>query len=98
MTSGTNTQGRFKSTRTAADTTTGIVIPVQTTGHAYPTAGMIVRSMTATVTFDGQTPTTSSRREVITYDGSSTAKVVLTQDGITHTCTLPLPRGKLACQ
>jgi len=35
----------------------------------------------------------------VTYDdGSSTATVVITQDGVTKTCTLPLPRGRLVCQ
>jgi hypothetical protein len=35
---------------------------------------------------------------VITYDGTATAKVVITQDGTTQNCTLPLPRGRLTCQ
>jgi hypothetical protein len=41
--------------------------------------------------------TTSHRREVITYDGSATAKMVITQDGTTKTCTLPLPFGRPTC-
>jgi hypothetical protein len=54
--------------------------------------------MTVTVTLSGQSPATSSRREVITYDGSTTAKVVITEDGTTQNCTLPLPFGRLSCQ
>jgi hypothetical protein len=97
---GTSKEGAFTASRTVGDTTTGVVIPVQTSRSVimYPTAGTAIRSMSATVTIAGQTATTSSRREVITYDGSATAKVVITVDGTTQNCTLPLPHGRLACQ
>jgi hypothetical protein len=49
------------------------------------------------VTSSGSTKS-STRREVITYDGSSTAKVVITKDGVTQTCTQALPHGRLSCQ
>lgn len=98
-TTGNSSQGAFTAKRAAGDTVIGVVIPVQTAtgGRTYPTAGTVIRSMSATVTISGQSPTISSRREVITYDGSATAKVVITQDGATQNCTLPLPRGKLSC-
>jgi hypothetical protein len=83
--------------RLAGDTITGLVIPIQDGRPTFPTAGTIVRSMQATVTLDGQTPSTSSRREVITYDGSATAQVVITHDGVTKNCTKPLPHGRLTC-
>jgi hypothetical protein len=54
----------------------------------FPTAGTIVRSMTVTVTRGATTVTTSSRREVVTYNGDGTATVVITHDGTTKTCTL----------
>jgi hypothetical protein len=41
---------------------------------------------------------TSTREETVTFDGSTTAKVVITKDGITKNCTLPLPFGHLSCQ
>jgi hypothetical protein len=44
------------------------------------------------------TTRSSSRREVITYDGSATAKLVITRDGTTKTCSLPLPHGRPVCQ
>jgi hypothetical protein len=98
-TTGTSSQGAFTAKRVAGDTIKGVVIPVPTsTTPTYPTAGTVIRAMNATVTITGQSPTTSSRREVITYDGSATAKVVITQDGTTQNCTLPLPRGHLTCQ
>jgi hypothetical protein len=64
----------------------------------YPTAGTVIRSMNATLTIQGQSPTTKNRREVITYNGSATATIVITQDGVTKTCSLPLPRGMPTCQ
>ena len=54
--------------------------------------------MAATLTYDGKSPTSTSRREVITYNGTNTATVAITQDGTTKNCTLPLPRGRLTCQ
>jgi len=96
----TRENAAFTAKRTAGDTVKAVVIPKAATTNArpYPTAGQIIRAMSATVTISGQTPTTSTRREVITYDGSATAKVVITQDGTTQNCTLPLPHGRLACQ
>jgi hypothetical protein len=88
----------FTALRTAGDTITGLVIPIQSDKPTFPTAGTIVRSMQAVVTLAGQTPSTSSRREVITYDGSATAQVVITHDGVTKNCTKPLPHGRLTCQ
>jgi hypothetical protein len=102
-TTGTSSQGAFTAKRVAGDTVKGVVIPVTSgtsgsTGPSYPTAGTVIRSMSAIVTISGQSPTNSSRREVITYDGTATAKVVITQDGTTQNCTLPLPHGRLTCQ
>lgn len=98
-TTGTSKEGKFTATRTTSDKTTGVVIPKGTSSSRapYPTAGTVSRSMTATVTIDGQSPTTTTRSETITYDGSATAKVVIVKDGVTQNCTLPLPHGRLAC-
>lgn len=87
----------FTATRAIGDTIVGIVIPVQSGRPSYPTAGTVTRSLRVSVTSAGTTKS-SSRREVITYDGSSTAKIVITQDGTTRNCTLPLPHGRPACQ
>lgn len=95
-TTGTSTAGAFTATRVVSDTTQGIVIPVSTTGATYPTAGKVTRNFKATKTLAGTT-TTTTRREVVTYDGSTTAKITITQDGTTKTCTMPLPRGRLSC-
>lgn len=94
---GTSSRGAFSATRTAADTSTGVVIPVADGKPSYPVSGTVVRVMTATVAYEGQAPTTASRREVVTYDGSATAKVVITTNGTTQSCTRPLPRGRLSC-
>jgi hypothetical protein len=80
------------------DTINNVVIPVQAGNGAYPTSGTLIRSMQATLTYEGQTPVTSTRREVVTYNGTTTATVVITRDGVTQTCSLPLPHGRPVCQ
>ncbi len=97
QTTGTSSRGNFTASRVVGDTTTGLTIPVSTTGPTYPTAGTVIRAMAITLTYTGQTPVNASRREVVTYDGSTTAKVVITQNGTTKNCTKPLPRGPLTC-
>lgn len=97
VTTGKDSSGTFTATRIAADSIRGIIVPVVDTGRPYPTAGTIVRVMNVSVVRASGT-TSSSRREVVTYDGSSTAKMVITQDGTTKTCTLALPMGRPTCQ
>ena len=98
-TTGTSSRGSFTATRTVGDTTTGLVVPVRTsaTDRPYPTAGTTIRSITASLKYANENAVTLTRREVVTYDGSATAKVVLTENGATKTCTKPLPRGRLSC-
>ena len=94
---GTDSVGHFTMVRLAGDTVTNLLVPVRSSGIAYPVGGSVVRSMQATLTYDAQAPRTTTRREVITYDGSATAKLVVTQDGTTKHCTLPLPHGRPSC-
>ncbi|PHX66069.1 MAG: hypothetical protein CK550_01560 [Gemmatimonadetes bacterium] len=94
---GTNRDGKtFSSVRTAADTTTGLVIPVSATAQTYPTAGTVIRRMKVIMTIDGSS-STKDRREVLTYNGSATAKLQITENGATKNCTVPLPRGRPNC-
>jgi len=95
-TTGTNSDGAFTATRLVGDTTSNLVIPVESGRPTYPTAGTVIRSMHATFTVNGTT-TTHDRREVITYNGSATANITITQDGTTKSCTLPLPHGRPEC-
>jgi len=88
----------FTASRTVGDTVTGLVVPLQDGRPTFPTAGTIIREMTAMITPSGKSPATASRREVITFDGSTTAKVVITKNGTTKNCTMPLPFGRLDCQ
>lgn len=94
---GANMTGSFTAVRTIGDTITGVVIPVQSGGMAFPTAGTVTRSAKVVLTYAGQAPTTSTRREVITYNGTSAATVTITKDGVTQTCTLA-PRSRPVCQ
>jgi hypothetical protein len=52
--------------------------------------------MAVSMTVDGAT-TTRSRREVLTYNGTATAQVTITENGTTKTCTMALPRGRPSC-
>ena len=94
---GTSSRGSFTATRAVGDTTMGLVIPVVVGTKSYPTAGTVIRQIQATLKYSGENAVTLSRREVVTYDGSAIAKVVITQDGTTKSCTRPLPRGRLTC-
>jgi hypothetical protein len=96
-TTGSDSAGTFSIARVIGDTTSGVVIPIASGKPTYPTAGTVIRQMTATITRGSAAPTTTSRREVITYDGSATAKLVVTQDGTTKNCTIALPRGRPVC-
>jgi len=97
-TTGVSSRGSFTVVRVTGDTTTGLVIPVSTTGPSYPTAGTVVRSMKATLQYEGHAAIEASRREVVTYDGSAVATVVITENGATRSCTRALPRGRLVCE
>ena len=90
--------GPFTGKRTTADTISGVVIPKRTSAETkvFPTAGTVSRTMSATLEIQGATLTTT-RKETITFDGTSTAKVVIVKDGVTQNCTLPLPHGRLSC-
>jgi hypothetical protein len=96
VTTGRRDGAAYTSTRVVGDTTRGLVIPVAATGQSYPTAGTVIRQMKVTLVSGGNT-TTSERREVITYDGSTTAKVTITRNGETKQCTIELPRGRPNC-
>ena len=97
-TTGESSRGKFTATRVVGDTTSGLVIPVATdNSKTYPTAGTVIRAIQASLTYEGQAAITVTRREVVTYDGSATAKVVITENDSTRTCTRPLPRGPLSC-
>lgn len=95
---GRDSTGSYTSLRVVGDTIRNVVIPVTATDSLrYPRSGSVTRQMTVTVTYTGRAPTTSTRREVVTYNGSNRATVVITSNGTTRNCTLPLPRGRLTC-
>ena len=97
-TTGESSRGKFTATRVVGDTTSGLVIPIATdNSQTYPTAGTVIRAIRASLTYEGQSAITVTRREVVTYDGSATAKVVITENDSTRNCTRPLPRGPLSC-
>ncbi len=96
-TTGKDSAGTFTVTRVIGDTTTGVVIPITSGVPTYPMAGTVIRSMSVSMSRSGGSSNSSSRREVVTYDGSATAKLVITQDGTTKNCTIALPHGRPNC-
>jgi hypothetical protein len=95
-TTGTDDVGDFTAERKIGDTVEDLVVPVHR-GRRFPTSGTIVRTVEVTITYTGQAPKTFSRREVVTFTGSNSATVEITQDGSTRTCSLVLPHGSLSC-
>lgn len=96
-TTGSDSAGSFVAVRTLGDTLQGVVVPVGHGPGIYPTAGTVIRSMEVTVTYAGQAPTTRSRREVLTFNGTDTATLVITRNGVTQNCTVQLPHGRPIC-
>lgn len=95
-TTGKVSEGAFTSTRVVGDTTSGVIVPLVAGRPTYPTAGTVIRHMKVSMTVAGKT-TSHERRELVTYNGTATASLVITQDGTSKTCTLPLPHGKPSC-
>lgn len=96
-TQGTREGVKFTSSREASDTTTNLVIPIVDGKPTIPASGVVIRNMKVTITKDGGEPRTKSRREKITFDGTSVIKVEITQDGVTKNCTITLPGRELVC-
>ncbi len=95
---GTTAEGAFTAERVVADTTRGVVIPVRVDGRSYPIAGTVIRRMRATVTIAGTTSESADWREQLTYDGSATATLVITRNGESKRCAVPLPAGRPVCE
>lgn len=96
-TTGTSDDGAFTATRVVGDTVTNVVIPQGPGRPQPPASGTIIRAFSVTATVAGTTKT-STRREVITFNGTAPATVVITKDGVTQNCTLAMPHGRLSCQ
>jgi hypothetical protein len=97
ITSGTSDDGDFTATRVVGDTLRDIVIAVGRGRPQPPSSGTAIRAFSVTATVGGNT-TTSTRREVITFNGTAPATVVITKDGVVQNCTLAMPHGRLSCQ
>lgn len=82
----------------ASDAVKNVIVPVTGGTVSYPTSGSVERSMTVAKTESGQAAETLTRSEVLTYNGTAVAMLVITTNGVTKSCTLPLPRGRPVCQ
>jgi hypothetical protein len=95
---GTHDAVTFAATRDVSDTTTNLVIPIADGRPTIPSSGVVIRNMAVSITKDGGAPVTHTRREQITFDGTSVVQVEVTQDGTTKNCTVTLPRRQLVCE
>ena len=94
---GTREGVEFTASREASDTTTNLVIPIVDGKPTIPTSGVVIRNMKVTITKEGEEARTKTRREKITFDGTSVITVQITQDGVTKNCTITLPGRELSC-
>lgn len=99
ITSETTADGKTSRAVTAStDRTTDLVIPVASGRRAFPTSGTVSHERTVTLTRAGGTPVIRTVREVTTFDGSAVAKVTITVDGQTRTCTRNLETRESDCR
>jgi hypothetical protein len=80
----------------ARDVTKDLVVPVPRVRGAFPKSGTVTSERTVSAT-DGTNRVERAYREVITFDGSASARVTITANGTTKSCTLALDTGRLAC-
>jgi hypothetical protein len=97
-TTGTRDGVSFTAVRDVNDTTTNLVIPIVDGRPTIPSSGTVIRNMTVSITPEGGTATTKSRREEVTFDGTNVISVKITQDGTTKNCTITLPGKRLVCE
>ena len=95
---GTRDSMKFTAVRDVNDTTSNLVIPIVDGRPTIATSGTVIRNMTVSITPEGGTATSKSRREEVTFDGTNVVKVKLTVDGTTQNCTITLPSKKLVCE
>jgi len=95
---GTRDDVKFTAVRDANDTTTNLVIPIVEGRPTIPSSGKVVRNMKVSITPEGGTATSKTRREEITFDGTNVISVKITQDGATKNCTITLPSKRLVCE
>ena len=89
---------KFTAVRDVNDTTRNLVIPIVDSRPTIPSSGVVIRNMTVSITPEGGTATTKSRREEVTFDGTNVVTVKITQDGETKNCTITLPSKRLVCE
>lgn len=97
-TTGTRDGVNFTAVRDVSDTTSNLVIPIVDGRPTIPSSGKVIRNMTVSITPEGGTATTKSRREEITFDGTNVVSVKITQDGTTKNCTITLPSKRHVCE
>jgi hypothetical protein len=82
---------------TSSEKTADLVIPVPGGRDVYPKSGTLTHERTVTLSRAGGTPVTHAVKEVTTFDGTAIAKVTITVDGQTRTCTRNLATRQTNC-
>lgn len=92
----TTDRGTVTLSETFTASTAGLVVPAPFTAGSWPLAGTTTRQSTLTAT-GGSTTRSTSVSETVTYNGTSTATVVITRDGKTRNCTRDLSARTMTC-
>jgi len=82
---------------TSSEKTSDLVIPVPGGRGVYPKSGTVTHERTVSLSRAGGTPVTHTVKEVTTFDGTSVAKVTITIDGQTRSCTRNLATRQQSC-
>ena len=82
---------------TSSDRTVDLVIPVPGGRGVYPKSGTVTHERTVSLSRAGAAATTHTVKEVSTFDGTAIAKVTVTKDGQTRTCTRNLATRQTTC-
>jgi hypothetical protein len=82
---------------TSSEKTADLVIPVPGGRGVYPKSGTVTHERSVALSRAGGTPVTHTVKEVTTFDGTAVAKVTITVDGQTRTCTRNLATRQTTC-
>lgn len=95
----TGANGARQISTSTIDSTIGLVVPTpRTRERSWPTSGTIVHLSVVSESGDGVTThATMSTREALTFNGTGSATLTTTVNGVTRTCTRDLATGRTTC-
>lgn len=91
-------RGTFTSDVSFADTTRGLVFAANdASAPRWPLGGTVIRTAVGTRSRAGGEAQSFSRREVVVFDGTSTALLTITVNGQTRSCIIDLTARRVNC-